>query len=105
MIDVNQITPTVVFAGLLGAIAWNLITWYFGLPSSSSHALFGAYAGAAIARPVSASLSLRLVQDIDLYRPGTRHRPVPWLLYESGYELDRILGPNKARKPSDGGRG
>ena len=50
MIDVNQITPTVVFAGLLGAIAWNLITWYFGLPSSSSHALFGAYAGAAVAK-------------------------------------------------------
>ena len=36
-----MITPTVVFAGLIGAIAWNLITWYFGLPSSSSHALIG----------------------------------------------------------------
>jgi PiT family inorganic phosphate transporter len=35
------ITPTVVFAGLVGAIAWNLATWYFGLPSSSSHALIG----------------------------------------------------------------
>ena len=36
----------VVFAGLVGAIAWNLITWYFGLPSSSSHALIGGMVGA-----------------------------------------------------------
>lgn len=50
MIDINQITPTVVFAGLVGAISWNLITWYFGLPSSSSHALIGGYAGAAMAK-------------------------------------------------------
>src|SRR5919198_4317049 len=41
--------PTVVFAGLIGAIAWNLITWYFGLPSSSSHALIGGVVGAAFA--------------------------------------------------------
>ena len=39
----------IVFAGVLGAIAWNLITWYFGLPSSSSHALIGGLVGAAIA--------------------------------------------------------
>lgn len=39
----------VVFAGLVGAIAWNLITWYFGLPSSSSHALIGGIVGAALA--------------------------------------------------------
>ncbi len=38
---------TIVFAGLVGAIAWNLITWYFGLPSSSSHALIGGVVGAA----------------------------------------------------------
>jgi len=50
MIDVTTVTPTVVFAGLLGAIAWNMITWWFGLPSSSSHALIGAYAGAAISK-------------------------------------------------------
>src|SRR5512136_565290 len=50
MIDVNEVTPTVVFAGLVGAISWNLITWYFGIPSSSSHALIGVYAGAAIAK-------------------------------------------------------
>src|SRR5947209_3567034 len=38
----------VLLAGVLGAISWNLITWYFGLPTSSSHALVGAYAGSAI---------------------------------------------------------
>src|SRR5216117_4559876 len=40
----------VILAGLVGAIAWDLITWYFGLPTSSSHALIGGYAGAAVAK-------------------------------------------------------
>jgi PiT family inorganic phosphate transporter len=47
VVDVDAITPTVVFAGLIGAIAWNLATWYYGLPSSSSHALIGGVIGAA----------------------------------------------------------
>ena len=50
MIDVSVVTFAVVFAGLAGAILWDLITWYFGLPTSSSHALMGGYAGAAVAR-------------------------------------------------------
>ncbi len=50
MTDINSVTPTVIFAGLVGAISWNMITWYFALPSSSSHALIGGYAGAAIAK-------------------------------------------------------
>jgi len=50
MIDIKTVTPTVILAGLGGAISWNLITWYFGLPSSSSHAIIGGYAGAAIAK-------------------------------------------------------
>jgi PiT family inorganic phosphate transporter len=49
VVDANVITPTVVFAGLVGAIFWNLATWYFGLPSSSSHALIGGVVGAAFA--------------------------------------------------------
>ncbi|MGQ0813437.1 MAG: inorganic phosphate transporter [Gemmatimonadota bacterium] len=49
MIDINIVTPDVILAGLMGAIIWNLITWYYGLPSSSSHALIGGYAGAALA--------------------------------------------------------
>ena len=50
MIDVSIVTPSVILGGLLGAISWNLITWFFGLPSSSSHALLGGYAGAAVAK-------------------------------------------------------
>ena len=50
MIDISQVTFAVIFSGLLGAIVWDLITWYYGLPTSSSHALIGGYAGAAIAR-------------------------------------------------------
>jgi inorganic phosphate transporter, PiT family len=50
MIDLSIVTQQVILGGLLGAIAWNLITWYYGLPVSSSHALLGGYAGAAVAR-------------------------------------------------------
>lgn len=50
LIDISTVTPLVILAGLLGAILWNLITWYLGLPTSSSHALIGGYAGAAIAK-------------------------------------------------------
>jgi PiT family inorganic phosphate transporter len=50
MVDLSVVTLTVIFAGLAGAIVWDLITWYFGLPTSSSHALFGGYAGAAVAK-------------------------------------------------------
>ena len=50
LIDVNVVNSNVVLGGLIGAILWNLITWYFGIPSSSSHALIGGYAGAAVAR-------------------------------------------------------
>src|SRR3954451_7861673 len=49
IVDADLITPTIVFAGLIGAIAWNLLTWYVGLPSSSSHALIGGVVGAAFA--------------------------------------------------------
>jgi PiT family inorganic phosphate transporter len=49
MIDLSAVTFGVIFGGLMGAIIWDLITWYFGLPTSSSHALIGGYAGAAIA--------------------------------------------------------
>src|SRR5436189_5305561 len=48
IVDADVITPTIVFAGLIGAITWNLITWYFGLPSSSSHALIGGVVGAPV---------------------------------------------------------
>ena len=46
LVDDTKITPTVIFGGLIGAIVWNLLTWFLGLPSSSSHALFGGLIGA-----------------------------------------------------------
>ena len=50
MIDVSVVDPVVVATGLLGAIIWDLMTWWWGLPTSSSHALVGGYAGAAVAK-------------------------------------------------------
>jgi PiT family inorganic phosphate transporter len=50
MVDIEVVTYVVIMAGLLGAIVWDLITWYYGLPTSSSHALIGGYAGAAVAK-------------------------------------------------------
>jgi len=50
MIDISVVNEHVILAGLIGAITWNLFTWYYGLPVSSSHALIGGYAGAAVAR-------------------------------------------------------
>ena len=49
IVDADVITLDVVLAGLVGAITWNLVTWYLGLPSSSSHALIGGVLGSAIA--------------------------------------------------------
>jgi PiT family inorganic phosphate transporter len=49
LVNTNLITLTVVFAGLVGGITWNLLTWYFGIPSSSSHALIGGVIGATMA--------------------------------------------------------
>ncbi len=50
MVELRYVTFAVICAGLTGAIVWNLITWFYGLPTSSSHALFGGYAGAAVAK-------------------------------------------------------
>jgi len=50
LVDIEVVTFAVIFAGLMGAIIWDLITWYYGLPTSSSHALIGGYAGAAITK-------------------------------------------------------
>jgi len=49
-VNADFITLEVIFSGLIGAIAWNLLTWWFGIPSSSSHTLLGGFMGAAIAR-------------------------------------------------------
>jgi len=56
MIDLKVVTAGVILAGLIGAIVWDLITWYYGLPTSSSHALIGGYAGAAIVKAGTGAL-------------------------------------------------
>ena len=56
IIDPAVVDPAVVFAALVGAIAWDLITWFYGIPSSSSHALIGGLAGAAVAKAGAGSL-------------------------------------------------
>src|ERR1051326_6501231 len=61
MIDISYVTQYVVLAGLIGAILWDIITWWLGLPTSSSHALIGGYAGSAIAGG-----------DLDVLTPGAR---------------------------------
>lgn len=50
MVDINIVTFAVIFSALIGAIVWDLVTWYVGLPTSSSHALIGGYGGAAVAK-------------------------------------------------------
>jgi PiT family inorganic phosphate transporter len=50
LVDISIVSFSVIFAGLVGAIVWDLITWYYGVPTSSSHALIGGYAGAGVAK-------------------------------------------------------
>src|SRR3984957_18190868 len=73
-VDMHIVTPYVVLAGLLGAIIWDLITWWLGLPTSSSHALIGGYGGAAIAR---AGLVRGFLHSFDALRvPGGGEWPL-----------------------------
>jgi len=57
------VTPTMIFAGLVGAILWNLLTWLFGLPSSSSHALFGGLIGAVLIGAGASGVNLSVVMS------------------------------------------
>ena len=66
IIDPAIVSPQVIFAALVGAIVWNIVTWVFGIPSSSSHALVGGMVGAGIAKIGSASIVFSCVRRIDL---------------------------------------
>lgn len=66
IVDPSDVTQMVVLAGIIGAIIWDLITWYYGLPSSSSHAIIGGIMGAAIAHAGLASLHAAGLQKIIL---------------------------------------
>src|ERR1044071_7292215 len=63
LVDASTITQEAVIAALLAAITWNLITWYFGIPSSSSHALIGGIIGAAIAQSGFAAPQYQAILD------------------------------------------
>ncbi len=65
--DTNLIVPDVVIAALLSAITWNLITWYFGIPSSSSHALVGGLAGAVVAHGGRAALHTAKLKEVAIF--------------------------------------
>jgi inorganic phosphate transporter, PiT family len=67
MIDLSFVDANVILGGLFGAIIWNLITWFFGLPSSSSHALIGGYAGAAVAKAgfVAITWGVKWIQTLE----------------------------------------
>jgi inorganic phosphate transporter, PiT family len=65
IVDEAQISPSVIFGGLVGAIIWNLVTWYVGLPSSSSHALFGGLIGATwVASGIGAVHFAKVVEKV-----------------------------------------
>jgi PiT family inorganic phosphate transporter len=109
IIDAGRVTETIAFAGLVGAISWNLLTWMFGLPSSSSHALIGGVVGAMLAAvggagvkgaglvdkvvipaliaPVSAFL-VAAILIIVVYRLFGRRNPGP---VTHGFRLGQIL--------------
>ena len=78
LVDISVVTFAVIFAGLIGAIVWDLITWYYGLPTSSSHALIGGYAGAAVTKAGwGAIIAAGLDQDADFHRPRAADRDEP----------------------------
>jgi PiT family inorganic phosphate transporter len=102
MIDLTVVTREVVLAGLIGAILWNLITWYYGIPVSSSHALIGGYAGAAVAKAgwgaIIASgwtktlLFIALAPLIGLVLGFTLMTSVTWLFRKwSPFRLDKLF--------------
>ncbi len=66
IVDASNVTQMVVLAGILGAIVWDLITWYYGLPASSSHAIIGGLMGAVIAHAGSGALHWKGLENIVL---------------------------------------
>src|SRR5512137_2500371 len=66
IVDGSNVTQMVVLAGILGAIIWNLITWYYGLPSSSSHAIIGGIMGSVFAHAGLGALKLNGLKTIVL---------------------------------------
>jgi len=70
LVDEAKITPVVIFGGLVGAILWNLLTWLLGMPSSSSHALFGGLIGATWVAAGASAIKVRLGGEQGVAAPG-----------------------------------
>src|SRR5687768_1048612 len=92
IVDANLITLPIVFSGLIGAIAWNLATWYFGLPSSSSHALIGGVVGSAfVAAGADAVIGGGLVEKVIV--PALMAPPLAFIVAGIGIVICyRIVG-------------
>ncbi|MDB4878065.1 MAG: inorganic phosphate transporter [Gemmatimonadetes bacterium] len=105
MIEQSFVNPNVILGALLGAIIWNVVTWYFGIPSSSSHALIGGYAGAALARGGWAAITwgrkwietlsfIVISPMVGLIAGYTLMVIVFWLFYRtSAAKVDRFFRP------------
>jgi inorganic phosphate transporter, PiT family len=76
-VNMDVVTPYVILAGLIGAITWDLITWYFGLPTSSSHALLGGYAGAGMAK---VALTRGVFDIFNALNPGVWYETMAFIL-------------------------
>ena len=76
-VNMDIVTPYVILAGLIGAIAWDLITWYFGLPTSSSHALLGGYAGAGMAKM---AMTAGVSQSFNALNPSVWYETLAFIL-------------------------
>lgn len=76
-VNMDLVTPYVILAGLCGAIVWDLVTWYFGLPTSSSHALLGGYAGAGMAK---AALTRGIGRSFEAINPDAAFPTVAFIL-------------------------
>src|SRR5688572_26670047 len=76
-VNMDVVTPYVILAGLIGAISWDLLTWYFGLPTSSSHALLGGYAGAGMAK---VALTRGVFDIFDALNPDVWYETIAFIL-------------------------
>ena len=104
IVNAGAITEQIVFAGLIGAIAWNLATWYFGLPSSSSHALIGGVVGAMFAAEGTSAINgdglLGKVLVPALIAPLARLRRAPaWRSSRLPHRRPAAAGPGEPRLP------
>jgi PiT family inorganic phosphate transporter len=101
IVDGDVITPAVIFGGLIGAIAWNLATWWFGLPSSSSHALIGGIVGSTFAAAGSGAIEVEGIVSKVLV-PALASPVVAGLIAAFGvflvYRLIRSYAPTRSER-------